>query len=292
MGALSVARWAPAMLVASGVIQYVGASFAVRLFGLAPDYAVAWGRFCVGALLLLLVRRRLPRNPRGNLTARRWGLVAFFGLMLASMNVLFYMAISRLPLGAVVALEYLGPVMVAALFGRGWRVRVGVVLACAGVFLISWTGNGINVLGVVLAVAAGACWAAYIVLGQKVAGEGASIDSLAWGMLIAGIVYAPIGAKPLIAGLPDLSSWGLMVLVGLFSSVIPYVIDMLIFGKIPSDRYALFSSLFPATSLLVGVVLLAQIPTFGEVCGLVCISVAVALVQTKGSSTGESGSSH
>lgn len=278
----TVARFAPAMLVASGVIQYVGATFAVRLFDLAPDYAVAWGRFCVGALILLLVRRRLPRNLHGNLTARKWALVAFFGLMLASMNVLFYMAISRIPLGATVALEYLGPVFVAAIFGRGWRVRVGITLACLGVFLISWTGSGIEPLGVALAVAAGACWAAYIVLGQKVAVEGSSIDSLAWGMLIAGIVYAPLSAGSLASGLSEPKDWGFMVLVGLFSSVIPYVIDMLIFGKIPSSRYALLSSLFPATSLLVGVVLLSQMPTIGEVCGLVSISVAVALVQMKG----------
>ncbi|VDG75475.1 Inner membrane transporter rhtA [Actinobaculum suis] len=276
-----LAKWAPAMFLGEGLVEYIGAGLAVLLFATASSLSVAWGRITISALVLLLWRRPFPKHRDGRLDWRLIGGAAVFGLALGAMNMTFYCAIEHIPLGTGVALEYLGPVAVAVLGGRGWKSWAGALFAIAGVFSISWAGVDLSDpqvrTGVGFALAAAVFWALYIVLGRRGAAQGNGIDRLAIGMAVAAIVYAPIGAPG--AG-PLLSDWkvfGTLVLVALMSSVVPFTVEQIILGALPASTFALLASLLPATSMVAGIITLRQIPNLGQFAGLVFVSIAVAL---------------
>lgn len=273
---------APALFLATGVSQYLGAAIAVGLFALMPATTVAWWRIAVSAVALLAWRR--PWRHRW--TLRDLLASCLFGVVLGGMNMLFYVAIDHLPIGTAVSLEYLGPVLVAAIGGSGARVRVAVVLALLGVLSISglgvdWSEPG-TATGVGFALAAGAAWAAYIVLGRRIAAGRSGLDSLAVGMVAAALVYAPVAGGTLGAALADPWLAAAVVGVGLLSSLVPYSLEQVALTRLPAATFALLTSLLPATSLLVGLVVLRQVPTAGELLGLVLVSVAVALATREG----------
>lgn len=268
---------APVLFLGSGLSQYLGAAIAVGLFAVMPATTVAWWRIVVSALVLLAWRR--PWRHRW--TAREVLGSCLFGVVLGGMNMLFYVAIDHLPMGTAVSLEYLGPVAVAAIGGAGARARAAVVLALLGVFSISgfgvdWSEPG-TALGVGFALAAGAAWAGYIVLGRRIAVGRSGLDSLAVGMLAAALVYAPLAAPTASLALADAALAAGVVGVGLLSSLVPYSLEQVALTRLPAATFALLTALLPATSLLVGLVVLRQVPTAGEVVGLVLVSVAVAL---------------
>ena len=273
---------APLVFVASAFSQYLGAGLAVSLFSLMPSTTVAWWRLVVGAVVLLALRRPWRRSW----THRALALAAAFGAATATMNVIFYAAISLLPLGTVVSLEFLGPVAVAAVTGRGWQSRLAAVLALLGVVCIS--GLGVDLCesgqrtGLVLALAAGAAWAGYILLGRRGASAGAGIDSLAAGMVFGALVYAPFAVGTAAAALTSMRASAMALGVGLLSTAVPYGLDQVVLRRLGADTFALLSSLMPATSMLVGAVVLGQLPSGWEVAGLVLVSVAVALASADG----------
>lgn len=213
-----------------------------------------------------------------------WGDVArsgVFGVAMTAMNMTFYQAIGYLPLGVAVSLEFLGPVAVAVFRGRGWVPRVAAVLAFAGVASIG--GLGIDLFdpsiraGVAWILLAAAMWAVYIVLGQKIASERSGISNLAVGSTIGALVTAPL----FVSGVPAVvSDWRiLLALIGVavLSTVLPYSLEALAMSRVSASTFALFAALLPATSTLVGAVMLRQIPGLGDLIGLVLISIAVAL---------------
>jgi inner membrane transporter RhtA len=263
---------APVLFVVGAASMYVGAAIAVLLFAELPPATVAWLRL-VGAALVLLAWRRPGRAAwRG----RRFLLTAGFGLATALMNLTFYEAIARLPLGTAVAIEFSGPVAVAALGSRGRRDVAALLLAVVGVLLIAdvrWSGSPV---GVLLALAAAAMWAGYIVLGKRVAGGGNGIDDLAVGMAVAAVLLSPLALG---AG-PVLSSPRLLVLavgVGVLSSAVPYALDQVVLRRVGRARFALLLALLPATASVVGLVLLAQVPRQVEALGILAVVAAVSL---------------
>lgn len=281
-----MAKLAPLVLIATGISQYAGASLAVRLFDVAPALSVGWGRFCLGGLLLLFARHRFLRTPAGAIDWPAHGRAALFGVVLGAMNLTFYQSIDRIALGTAVALEFLGPVILAALTGRGWRVRVGIALACTGVFLISWVGVDISdpavAIGVGFAFAAGAMWAFYIWMGRTIAVSEHSFDSLVWALVCAAVIYAPIGAPGIGPVVRDTALFALLLCVAVMSSVVPYALDQVVMRSMSRAVFALLNSLLPVTSLIVGLLMLHQVPTPGELVGLLFVSAAVALVTTGG----------
>ncbi|WP_216402968.1 EamA family transporter [Arcanobacterium phocae] len=273
--------WAPVILLTTAAIQYTGATIAIGLFSSVAVIAVAWGRGFFGSLMLLAWRR--PRVSLANAQGRRdFGHSMFYGVSIVSTNVIFYLAIARIPLGTTVALEFLGPVILATLLGTGWRVRAGIVLAATGVFTISWIGvdtSDPQVLhGLILALLAGLCWAVYMYVGRKIAISGNGLDSLAIGMFAGSLVWLPVALPHVGPIFTDGRVLGLIVVVALLSSVTPYAMDAVIMRRISAPTFALLNSLLPATSLLVGLIILRQVPTVGELSGLVLITTAVALV--------------
>lgn len=272
---------APLIFMASSLSQYLGAGLAVSLFSLMPSMTVAWGRL-VGAAVLVALRRPWRRAW----TRRTLLVAAAFGVATATMNVIFYAAISLLPLGTTVSLEFLGPVVVALVTGRGWRPRVAAILALLGVASIS--GLGVDLgdpdqrIGVLLALGAGVAWAAYILLGRRVASAGAGTDSLAVGMVAGALVYAPLAVGTADTILASPTAAVTVLGVGVLSTAVPYGLEQVVLRRLGTDAFALLSSLMPAASLLVGVVVLRQLPNAWEMTGLVLVSVAVALTAGTG----------
>src|SRR3954466_8283533 len=179
---------APLWFVLSGISMYAGAAISVGLFGHATPAGVAWLR-CLGAAVVLLAWRRPPRAAwRGR--RPRWAVV--FGGGTAGMSVLFYEAIARLPLGTAVAMEFAGPVVVAALGSRTLRDVLAVLLVATGVVAIADVRLAGSFWGVAFALGAAAAWAGYILLGKRVATTGDGIDSLAIGFAAGTLVLSPL----------------------------------------------------------------------------------------------------
>ncbi len=263
------------LFVVGAVTQYLGAALAVGLFAHLPAVTVAWWRIALAAVVLVAWRRPW-RHSRG-----WWGRAAAFGVVLAGMNMAFYVAIDHLPLGTAVSIEFLGPVAVAALAGRGWQQRVAIALAAAGVATISglgvdWGQPGTGV-GLGFAALAGGLWGLYVVLGKRLAMTVNGIDALAVGMVAGALAFAPFVATTAGAAFADLRLLGGVLGVALLSSVVPYVLDQVNFGLLPAATFAILLALLPATALVVGLVVLRQVPTAGELAGLVLVSLAVAL---------------
>jgi inner membrane transporter RhtA len=230
-----------------------------------------------GAAIVLLVWRHPAAGAwRGGRVLR----AAAFGLATAGMNIAFYEAIARLPLGTAVAVEFCGPVAVAALASRRPRDIAAVVLAAVGVALIAdvrWSGSP---SGVLWALAAAALWAAYIVLGKRVAGAGNGLDDMAVGFAVAAVVLMPVlflGGGTGLAALGDPLVLLLAVGVGVLSSVVPYVLDQIVLRRVGQARFAVLLALLPATATIVGLVALAQVPSPLEAVGIAAVIAAVAL---------------
>lgn len=263
---------APFVFVLSGISMYVGAALAVWLFEAATPAGVAWLR-CLGAALILLAWRRPGREAwRG----RALLLAGTFGVVTAGMNVLFYEAIARLPLGTAVAIEFLGPVLVAALGSRGLRDLAALASVTVGVAVIAdvqWEGSP---AGVAFALGAAVAWAAYIVLGKRVALAGNGVDSLAVGFTVATVVLSPLVlGTTAVWDEPDLLAFA--VGVGLLSTVVPYALDQVVLRRVGQARFALLLALLPVTAAVIGFVMLRQIPTLGEAVGILAVVVGVAL---------------
>jgi inner membrane transporter RhtA len=267
---------APVLFVLGGLSMYVGAALAVGLFDRLAPAAVAVLRLLGAAVVLMAWRRPSAAAWRG----RRLGRATAFGLATGLMNVAFYEAIARLPLGTAVAIEFCGPVAVAAVASRRVRDVAAVCLAAGGVLLIADVRWSAAPLGLVWGLAAAAMWAAYIVLGSRVATVGNGIDDMAVGFTTASVVLAPVlllGGPRGPAGLLDPAVLVLGLGVGVLSSVVPYVLDQVVLRRVGQARFAVLLALLPATATVVGFLVLAQIPGPAEAVGIAAVVGAVAL---------------
>lgn len=267
---------APVLFVVGGLSMYVGAALAVGLFDVLSPSAVAVLRLLGAAAVLLAWRRPGRAAWRGPRLVR----AVAFGLATALMNLAFYEAIARLPLGTAVAVEFVGPVAVAAVASRRPRDLAAVALAALGVALIAdvrWSGSP---SGVLWALVAAGMWAAYILLGKRVATAGNGLDDMAVGFAVAAVVLSPVlflGGPGSLAALADPAVLLLAVGVGVLSSVVPYVLDQLVLRRVGQARFAVLLALLPATATIVGLVGLAQVPGLLEGLGIAAVVAAVAL---------------
>jgi inner membrane transporter RhtA len=267
---------AQAYFVVSAIFHYLGPAFAVLLFARVDVLGVAWLRIAGAALLFAIWRRPWRAWAALDLGGRR--LLLAWGLTLAVMNACFYLAIDRLPLASVAAIEFLPVIALAALGVRTARNAAALACAVAGVYLVTGVRFETNPAGVGFAFANAALFAAYIVLAHRAARLEAltSIDGLAQSMLIAAVVITPIGGWAVLPALTDPVALAAGAGVGLCSSVIPYVTDQLAMRRLPRATYALMVSLLPATATVIGVVVLAQLPSLSEVAGVGLVMAGVA----------------
>lgn len=263
---------APLLFLFGGLSMYLGAAVAVVLFDELRPSVVAWLRLLAAAVVLVAWRRPPLAAWRG----RRLLLAGLFGLATALMNVAFYESLARLPLGTAVAIEFCGPVAVAAIGSRSMRDAGALALAAFGVLLIAdvqWAGSP---AGVLLALTAATLWAAYIVLGKRLARGGSGIDDMAVGFVVATVLCSPLafGSGPVWTS-PRLLL--LAVGVGVLSSVVPYVLDQVVLRRVGRARFALLLALLPVTAPMIGLVALGQVPRVLEALGIVAVVAAVLL---------------
>ena len=274
---MRAARLPPhAYFVGSAVFHYLGPAFAVLLFARVDVLGVAWLRIAAAAALFAAWRR--PWCLLAGLDrSRLWTLLAL-GAVLAAMNACFYLAIYRLPLGTVAAIEFLPVLALAALGTRTPRNAAALALAVSGVYLLTDVRLEGEPLGVALALANAVLFAAYIVLGHRVAQDeqAIGIDGLAASMLIALVVVTPIAGWAALPALLDPVALAAGIGVGVASSVIPYVCDQLAMARLERATYALLVSLLPATATAIGVVVLGQVPSGAELGGVALVVAGVA----------------
>jgi inner membrane transporter RhtA len=282
----------------SAIFHYLGPALAVLLFAHVAALGVMWLRIAGAAVVFAVWRRpwrlagRLDRSQRTTLLA--------LGIVLAGMNAMFYLAIARLPLATVGAIEFLGTVVLAALGARSRRNIVALAITIAGVAALTVVQVAARPLGI--AIAFGNCtgFMLYVVLGHRIANTAVpnttvpnttvpgaprritGIDQLGAAMLIGAVAATPAGLS---AALPVFThpawlAWGIGV--GVCSSVIPYVTDQLAMARLPRATFALMLALLPAFATIIGAVVLGQIPTTRELAGigLVIVGVAVHRVDT------------
>jgi inner membrane transporter RhtA len=261
----------------SAVFHYLGPSFAVLLFSRVSVLGVAWFRIA-GAAVVFAVWRR-PWRLFITLPWEEQRVLLALGVVLGLMNTCFYLAIARLPLGTVGAIEFLGPIALAALGARTYRNIAALLLAVGGVWLLTDVRFGGQPLGFGFAFANCALFLLYVMLGHRIAQDGsaAGIDRLGAAMLIALVTIMPLGLG---SALPAITQ-PLLVLaglgVGVCSSVIPYVCDQLAMARLRQATFALLLSLLPASATLIGVVVLRQIPSVLELVGILLVVGGVAL---------------
>lgn len=271
--------------VISAVFHYLGPALAVMLFARVAPLGVAWLRIASAALIFALWRRPWRFFRRQGGTARL-NIIAL-GTVLGAMNASFYLAIDRLPLATVGAIEFLGPIALALAGLRSQRNMVAFAIVVTGVGYLVRVRLGGAPIGFVFAFANCALFGLYIVLGHRVAADGArgggkGIDQLAAAMLVALVVATLLGLRP---ALPALGSPPLLLAgigVGVTSSVIPYVCDQMAMVRLPRATFALLLALLPATATLIGVIVLRQLPHRSEVLGIALVISGIALHRAAG----------
>ena len=247
------------------------------LFARVPVLGVAWLRIASAALVLSLWRR--PWHALRGLDRSGQTLLVAWGGVLALMNCCFYLAIDRLPLATVAAIEFLPVVGLAALGARTPRNSAALLLAVPGVYLLTGIQVEGEPLGVALALANAGFFALYIVLAHRVSRLGtlSGLDGLAASMLIALVVVTPMAGWAALPALTDPVALLAGAGVGISSSVIPYVSDQLAMKRLARATYSLMVSLLPATATVIGVVVLAQVPTPAEALGVALVVAGVAV---------------
>ncbi len=256
--------------------QYIGAVIAVALFDEVAPQTVAWFRVIGAAVAVVLASRAW----RQRWTRAELGAAALFGVATALMNTFFYLGIDRVDLGIAVTIEFIGPITVAAIATRSRRNALALVFAIAGVAILGGTEIDGNAIGLFFIFLASVMWAAYIVIGSRVARFDRGVSGLGVGLAIGAIAITPIGAPG------SLDVWlsprllALCLLVGVFSNAIGYGIDQFTMRRIPVRRFSLLLALLPVTAVLIGWIALDQQPNGVEFAGIALVVVGV-LVQER-----------
>jgi inner membrane transporter RhtA len=269
---------APAYFGVSAIFHYLGPAFAVLLFAQVDVLGVAWLRIA-SAAMVFAVWRRPWRLVRRLTPAQRWLLLGL-GVVLAAMNTTFYLAIARLPLATVGAIEFVGTIALAAIGVRNGRNAIALVLAVGGVVALTDIQLAGEPLGFAFAFVNCALFALYVILGHRIANTGAGlsgIDQLGAAMLIAAVVATPFCLGAAAPAFSDPAALLAGVGVGICSSVIPYVTDQLAMARLRRDTFALMLSILPAVATVIGIVVLTQIPTLHELVGIALVVAGVAV---------------
>jgi inner membrane transporter RhtA len=257
-------------LSVSAVFHYLGPAIAVLLFSRVDVWGVAWLRIASAAVVFAAWQRpwRAAMRPA----------VILLGVVLAAMNTVFYLAIARLPLATVGAIEFLGVVTLAAAGARTVRNLLALVLAVGGVVVLTDLSLAGSTLGFVLAFANCALFMLYITFGHRIATTGpGGVHQLGAAMLVAALVATPFGIA---AAAPAFAHpvWLLIgCAVGISSSVIPYVTDQLAMARLRRSTFALMLCVLPAWATVIGAVVLGQIPTARDLAGIALVITGVAV---------------
>ena len=267
------------MVLGSCTSLQIGAACAARLFPVIGSSAATFLRLTVAAVVVLLAAR--PRLHRW--TAAQWRSVALFGLSLATMNGCFYASIARIPLGTAVTVEFLGPLTLAAVLSRRLRDLVWVLLAAGGVVLLGAAdgvggGGRLDPAGIGFALAAGVCWAGYILASARVGATVPGQGGLGGALLVGALLLAPLGAPGSVTAVTRPELLLLAAGTGLLASVIPYSLELAALRRLPPRVFGVLLSLEPAIAATAGWLLLGQ-----RIGAREAVAVAVVVLASAGS---------
>jgi inner membrane transporter RhtA len=260
----------PAVLLAIISVQ-CGAAIAKSLFPAMGAIGTTSIRIGISAVLLLLVYR--PNLFQ--ITPKQWKIVVPYGLCLGAMNLIFYLAIARIPIGLAVTLEFIGPLLVAIIGSKRLTDYCWILLAAAGIVLIApWSNERIDPLGVLFALIAGGLWATYIILGGKISKIMNDGQAVSTGMLFAALLILPFGFYE--NGLANLTPklFGMGVALALLSSAIPFTLEMKALGQLPPRTFSILMSLEPAAAAICAFIFLNENLTYYELLAVVCVVIA------------------
>ena len=260
----------PAVLLAIVSVQS-GAAIAKSLFPTIGAPATASLRIGISAIILLIANR--PNFKK--ITNSQWRLVIPYGICLGAMNLVFYFSIERIPIGLAVTLEFIGPLLLAVIGSKRILDFLWVALAAFGIVLIApWTGDGVDFLGLSLALLAGAFWAAYIVLGGKVSKVMDGNKAVSVGMIVASILVVPFGifSEGILNLTPSLFGFG--IALALLSSAIPFTLEMNALRVIPAKTFSILMSLEPAMAAVCAFLFLQEYLVFNEILAIILVITA------------------
>jgi inner membrane transporter RhtA len=262
---------APALVLLGIVSVQLGSALAKNLFGEVGSFGAVALRLFFAATVLMLWWRPSLRMDR-----RTWAIVLSYGVILGLMNLSFYSALARIPLGIAVTIEFLGPLAVALLGSRRWLDAFWAVLAAGGVVLLMEGGGDLDPVGVLFALAAGVFWGLYILVGAALGRHTTEGNGLALGMTVAALVAVPVGVAD--AGTALIQPWVLAAGLGvaLLSSVIPYSLDLEALRRLPARVFGILMSLEPAMAALIGLVVLGESLLLSQWVAVLCVVVASA----------------
>ncbi|GLW10399.1 permease [Microtetraspora sp. NBRC 13810] len=264
------------MTTLSGISQHFGAALAFSSFSVVGPTAMAWLRLLVAAVFMGVWRR-----PSFRLGRTRLAVAVGYGSVTAGMNISVYQAIERIPLGTVTAIEFCGPVVVGALLSRSLRDWAAVVLAAAGVLVITGGMWAQEVIGVLFAAGAAVLYAIKIVLTDRIARSPRSLDDLSVAFAVLTIALAPVMFPHTLRAWTSGTTLLAIVTVGILSTVVPYLIDQYTVRIAGPGGLAVLLALLPGTATLVGALALGQVPTLREVVGVALIMAAVGSRTTR-----------
>lgn len=272
------------LLIIAMVSIQSGASFAKSMFPLVGPAGMTALRLFFATVILMAITRpwRVMPTPAG------WRSIIFYGVSLGGMNLLFYMSLRTVPLGIAVALEFTGPLAVAILGSRRPADFLWVALALGGIAMllpIGRTDHGIDPLGAAYALAAGACWALYIIFGQK-AGADHGTRTVTWGSLVAAALVVPIGIAHAGAPLFDPAILPMGIAVAILSSAFPYTLEMIALTRLPARVFGTMMSMEPAIGALSGLIFLGEqlsLVQWGAITAIIAASLGAALTISPGS---------
>lgn len=268
---MSSPPFAVGMVVTGLVCQELGASLAVLLFPALGPLSIVFLRLGFSAIILMIIAR--PRL-RGH-TPTAWRSVVVFGLVLALMNGLFYLALARLPLGVTVTIEVLGPLVLSVIAARRASAWLWAGLALVGVIALAGGGwDRLDPIGVMFALGAASSWALYILASARVGREFPRLDGLALAMVVGALAALPWGLIAAGGALVRIDLLALGAAVAVLSSTIPYALELLALRRLAASAFAILMSLAPATATLAGWLLLGQGMTWLEIIGIALVIAA------------------
>ncbi|WP_371407087.1 EamA family transporter [Kribbella sp. NBC_00662] len=261
--------------IVSAVFHYLGPAFAVLLFARIDPLGVAWLRIAAAGVIFSAWRRPWRAWRLLSWDTRR--LVIAWGAVLAVMNCCFYLAIDRIPLGTVAAAEFAPVIVLAAIAVRSLRNLLALVLAVAGVYVLTDIRLSHDWIGLIFTALNAVLFSAYVVLGHRMSQGLQRIDGLALAMGVATVLALPVGLHAAVPAFTDPRLLAAAIGVGVCSSVIPYVADQLAMARLKRSTFALMLALLPATATVIGAVVLRQFPRPAELAAVAIIVVAVGL---------------
>lgn len=263
----------PVTLVTFGMVcTQIGASLAKELFPLVGAEGATALRLALAAIVLVI----FFRPWRQCLDREQWRAVLLYGGVMGVMNLFFYAALATIPLGVAVALEFSGPLAVALAGSRKPLDFAWIALAVAGLALLlplGQTAGDVSIIGILFALAAGVCWAGYIIFGQR-AGTGGGPHITALGVAIAAVIALPFGAVTAGAKLLDPAILPVALGVALLSSAIPYALDMIALPRMPARIFGILMSGQPALGALAGFLILHEALNLWQLTGIVAVAIA------------------